>query len=124
MTPEKSSDAWDWQRTTVAKASGWSIALGLVFVALGIFAIAEPMVAGLAVTFLVGWVLLIGGIMHLIGAFSGGGAGRVVWQLLLAIVSAFGGLYLLTHPLLGLGTLTLFLAVLLHMPDRVASVRA
>jgi uncharacterized membrane protein HdeD (DUF308 family) len=35
--------------------------------------------------------------------------------LLLAIIYVMGGFYFLTHPLLGLGTLTLFLAVILVM---------
>src|SRR5262249_43552811 len=36
-----------------------------------------------------------------------------VWQLLLAVIYVAGGFYFLTHPLLGLGTLTLVLAAIL-----------
>ena len=85
--------------------------IGIVFIILGVLAIIEPAVAGLAVTIFVGWLLLFGGAAHLIEAF-GGGVGRVLWQLLLAAVYIVGGLYLLTHPLLGLGTLTLWLAII------------
>lgn len=99
----------------VRKASGWMMAMAVVFIILGIMAIAEPMVAGLAVALLVGWLLIFGGVAHAIAAFAGGGAGRVVWQLLLAIVYVIGGLYFITHPLLGLGSLTLFLAAILVM---------
>ena len=99
----------------VKKMSGWYIAMAVVFIILGIFAIVEPGVAGLAVTILVGWLLIFGGAAHLVAAFSGGGAGRVIWQVLIGIVFIAGGIYYLMHPLLGLGTLTLILAVIILM---------
>src|SRR5271156_3121646 len=99
----------------VKKMSGWYIAMAVVFIILGIFAIVEPGVAGLAVTILVGWLLIFGGGAHLVAAFSGGGAGRVIWQVLIGIVYIVGGFYFLTHPLLGLGSLTLLLAAIILM---------
>src|SRR5580698_1726952 len=99
----------------VKKASGLFIGMAVVFILLGILAIIEPGVAGLGVTVLVGWLLIFGGGAHLVAAFSGGGAGRVIWQILIGIVYIVGGLYFLTHPLLGLGTLTLLLAVIILM---------
>lgn len=92
------------------KASGWLIAIGVLFIILGILAIAEPLVAGLAVAFLVGWLLIVGGVAHFIAAFGGGGASRVIVQVLIGVVYVAGGFYFLTHTLLGLGTLTLLLA--------------
>jgi uncharacterized membrane protein HdeD (DUF308 family) len=97
----------------VKRAGRWLTVIGIVFVVLGALAIIEPAVAGLAVTIFIGWLLLFGGAAHLVGAFGGGGMGRVVWQLVLAALYIVGGLYLLTHPLLGLGTLTLWLAIIL-----------
>jgi uncharacterized membrane protein HdeD (DUF308 family) len=99
----------------VKKASGWFIGMAVVFILLGILAIVEPGVAGLAITILVGWLLIFGGGAHLVAAFSGGGAGRVIWQVLIGIVYIVGGFYFLTHPLLGLGSLTLLLAVIILM---------
>jgi uncharacterized membrane protein HdeD (DUF308 family) len=97
----------------VKKASGWFIGMAVAFILLGILAIVEPGVAGLAITILVGWLLIFGGGAHLVAAFSGGGAGRVIWQVLIGIVYIVGGIYFLTHPLLGLGSLTLLLAVII-----------
>jgi uncharacterized membrane protein HdeD (DUF308 family) len=94
-------------------ASRWLTAMGIVFIVLGVLAIIEPAVAGLAVAILVGWVLIFGGVAHAIGAFGGDGVGRSVWQLIVAVIYIVGGMYFLTHPLLGLGTLTLFLAAIL-----------
>ena len=99
--------------TIIKKASGWFIGMAVVFILLGMMAIIEPGVAGLAVTILVGWLLIFGSVAHLVAAFSGGGAGRVIWQVLIGIVYIFGGVYFLTHPLLALGTLTLLLAVII-----------
>jgi uncharacterized membrane protein HdeD (DUF308 family) len=99
--------------TIVKKASGWFIAVAVVFIVLGIFAIVEPGVAGLAVTMLVGWLLVLGGGTHLISAFSGGGAGRVIWHVLIGIVYVISGVYFLMHPLLGLNSLTLLLGVVI-----------
>ena len=102
-------------RKIVKKASGWFIGMAVVLILLGILAIVEPGVAGLAATILVGWLLIFGGGAHVVAAFSGGGAGRVIWQALIGIVYIVGGFYFLTHPLLGLGTLTLVLAVIILM---------
>ena len=95
---------------TARKITGWYIGFAVLFVILGIISIAEPMMAALAVALLVGWLLIFGGGAHLVSAFSGGGAGRVIWQVLIGIVYLVGGFYFLTHPLLSVGTLTLVLA--------------
>jgi len=95
------------------RASGWLIAIGVLFITLGTLAIAEPFVAGLAIAFAVGWFLLFGGIAHFVSAFGGGGLRRSIVQFLIGVVYVAGGLYFLTHPLLGLGTLTLLLAAII-----------
>jgi uncharacterized membrane protein HdeD (DUF308 family) len=97
----------------IKRGSGWFITIAVVFIVLGIAAIVEPGVAGLAVAILVGWLLIFAGLAHLVGTFSGGGAGRAIWQVLLGIIYLVGGIYFLTHPLLGLGTLTLLLGVVI-----------
>jgi len=89
--------------------------MAVLFIILGIMAIVEPGIAGLAVTVLVGWLLIFGGAGHLVAAFSGGGAGagRVLWHVLVGLLYLVGGLYFLWHPLLGLGSLTLLLGVII-----------
>ncbi len=52
----------------IKKASGWLIGMAVVFILLGMLAIIEPGVAGLAVTLLVGWLLIFGGAAHLVAA--------------------------------------------------------
>jgi uncharacterized membrane protein HdeD (DUF308 family) len=95
---------------TAKKITGWYIAAAVLFIVLGIFAIVEPGVAGLGVTLLVGWLLVFGGVGHIIAAFKGGGAKQVIFQVLIAIVYLIGGFYFLTHTIMATGTLTLVLA--------------
>jgi uncharacterized membrane protein HdeD (DUF308 family) len=92
------------------KITGWYLAAAVLFIILGIFAIIEPGVAGLGVTLLVGWILAIGAVFHFIAAFKGGGAKQVILQVLIGILYAIGGLYFLTHTVMGTATLTLLLA--------------
>jgi len=94
----------------VKKATGWYIAIAVLFILLGLFAIAEPWTAGLGVTLLVGWLLVIGAVAHFISAFKGGGAKHVILQLLVGIVYLVGGGYFLTHTIMGVSTLTLLLS--------------
>jgi uncharacterized membrane protein HdeD (DUF308 family) len=95
------------------RITGWYIAMAVLFIVLGIFAIVEPGVAGLGVTLLVGWILLIGGIFHFIAAFKGGGAKQVIFQILIGLLYAIGGIYFLTHTIMGVATLTLLLAAII-----------
>jgi uncharacterized membrane protein HdeD (DUF308 family) len=113
MTAASASDRLSGGGMFIKKVSGWFIALAAVFMFLGILAIIEPGVAGLAVTIVAGWVLIFGGVTHFVAAFSGGGVGRVIWQSLIGFVYVVGGYYFVTHPLLGLGSLTLLLACVL-----------
>lgn len=92
------------------KITGWFIGFAVLFIILGILSIAEPLVAALAVVVLVGWVLIFAGGAHLVSAFGGGGTKRVVWHVLIALLYLVGGFYFVTHPLMGVGTLTLLLA--------------
>lgn len=93
--------------------TGWYMAASVLFMVLGVIAIVEPAVAGLGVTLLVGWLLIFGGATHLIGAFKGGGAKQVIFQVLIGIVYVIGGLFCVTHPILAIGTLTLVLAAVI-----------
>jgi uncharacterized membrane protein HdeD (DUF308 family) len=95
------------------RITGWYIAAAVLFIVLGMFAIIEPGVAGLGVTLLVGWLLIIGGVAHVLAAFKGGSAKQVLFQVLVAIVYLIGGIYFLTHTIMATATLTLLLAVVI-----------
>jgi uncharacterized membrane protein HdeD (DUF308 family) len=98
---------------TARAFSGWLIVAAILFIVLGAFAIIEPAVAGLGVALLVGWLLIFGGVSHFMSAFEGGGARRVLFEILAGVVFVVGGYYMVTHPLLALSTLTLVLAAVI-----------
>lgn len=98
---------------TAKSFMGWYGFAGALFILLGLFAIVEPATAAVGIALLFGWLLIFGAVAHLIGTFRGGGVTRVLFQILSAIVFALGGLYMLTHPLLAVGTLTALLAVVI-----------
>ncbi|HXW25828.1 MAG TPA: HdeD family acid-resistance protein [Xanthobacteraceae bacterium] len=83
---------------------------GLVMVVLGLAAIAEPMLATLAVTIFAGWLFLIAGIVGLAGVFTAWKTPGIVWTLIRALVAILAGVLLLARPLAGILTLTIILA--------------
>ena len=94
----------------VRKSIGWSIALSVLLILAGFFALLIPFLSGIGITLFIGWLLIISGITHLVFAFKTHTTGGVLWELLLGAVYLFTGVYLIMHPLAGLLTLTLFLA--------------
>jgi uncharacterized membrane protein HdeD (DUF308 family) len=97
----------------VRKATTWSIALSVLMIAAGVLAICIPAIAGIAVTAIVGWLLVFSGLLHLAFAWRAGRAGAVSWEILLGIVYGAIGFYLLASPVAGLASLTLAIAIYL-----------
>jgi uncharacterized membrane protein HdeD (DUF308 family) len=94
----------------VRKSIGWSIALSVLLILAGFFALLIPFISGIGITIFIGWLMIISGITHFVFAFKTHTTGGVLWELLLGAVYLFTGVYLILHPLAGLLTLTLFLA--------------
>ena len=85
----------------------------VLMIVAGILAIASPLAAGVAVNVLVAWLLVFSGCVHLAFAWHTRSTGGFLWELLLGIVYMFAGGYLLIHPLAGLASLTIALAIYL-----------
>ncbi|MGH9503691.1 MAG: HdeD family acid-resistance protein [Terriglobales bacterium] len=94
------------------QASGWSIVWGVLLIVFGILAIGAPLLAAVAVTALIAWLIILAGVIHLVVAFHAHGAGSLIWKLLVGLAYICIGGYLLMHPLLGVASLTLLLASL------------
>ena len=99
----------------VKKSVGWSIGLSVLMIVAGILAIASPMAAGIAVNVLVAWLLVFSGCVHLVFAWYRPSAGGFLWELLIGILYILIGGYLLVHPVAGLASLTLALAIYLFV---------
>jgi len=97
----------------VKKSVGWSIGLSVLMILAGILAIASPLAAGIAVNVLVAWLLVISGCVHLVFSWYTPTTGGFFWELLLAILYIAIGVYLVVHPVRGLISLTIALAVYL-----------
>jgi uncharacterized membrane protein HdeD (DUF308 family) len=99
--------------TGVKHFTGWSIAVSLLMILAGILAIGLPLAAGIAVNIVVAWLLAFSGVAHLVFGWHLRAIGGVIWQVLLGALYIGIGLYLLLHPVAGLVTLTLALAIYL-----------
>ena len=97
----------------IPKAVNWSIALSILLIMAGLFAILIPAFSGIGVTIIFAWAMIFSGITHLIFAFKTHTTGGVIWELLVGAIYLFTGVYLLLHPLDALIVLTLILAVYL-----------
>jgi uncharacterized membrane protein HdeD (DUF308 family) len=96
----------------VKHASTTSILWGVLLIVFGMVAVGMPLLAAVAVSALVAWLIVLAGIVHLMLAFRVHSAGSVIWKLLVGLAYLCFGGYLLMHPLLGVATLTLLLASL------------
>src|ERR1700704_3561098 len=95
------------------RATRWSIALSVFLMIAGLLAVMAPFIAGLAYTLVVGWMLIVSGVLHLVFAWRGERARMVVGQILLGLLYGFIGIYVLFNPIAGLAGLTFAIAVYL-----------
>ena len=92
---------------------GWLLAMGIAYIIMGLVITGSPMAATLAVDILLGFVLIIGGIISIIGAFFSGNWKRLLLILLSGILYLVVGVLLLKNPMQGVLTLTILLAAFL-----------
>jgi len=88
---------------------------GILLLVLGILSIIVPQVATIAVSILIGWLILVSGIVGLISTFMMRSAPGFGWSLLSAVLATVAGGILLWSPLNGALTLTLILTVILAL---------
>jgi uncharacterized membrane protein HdeD (DUF308 family) len=90
---------------------GWSIGLSILMIVAGLAAIAFSPLAGIATEVLVAWLLVISAGFHFVLAWHTRQTRGLLWELLLGVVYAVAGIYLLLRPMAGLVALTLALAI-------------
>jgi uncharacterized membrane protein HdeD (DUF308 family) len=84
---------------------------GLVLLLLGLAAIVLPQITTFAVEIIIGWLLLISGIVGLIATFRMRHAPGFFWSLVSAVLAIAAGIVLLRWPLSGALSLTVILTV-------------
>lgn len=86
---------------------------GIILFILGMLAIVVPVIATIAVAVLIGWLLLVSGVVGLIATLRTRSAPGFAWSLISAVIGIAAGLVLLAWPLSGALSLTLILTVFL-----------
>lgn len=113
MTPNPSDI--DRIKVTVSKSlhAHWLLFIveGIVLLVLGLAAIVLPLIATVAVAIIIGWLLLMSGIVGLIATFRMRQAPGFGWSLLSAVLGIAVGVLLLWWPLSGALSLTVLLTV-------------
>jgi uncharacterized membrane protein HdeD (DUF308 family) len=94
---------------------------GIVLLILGAIAVCVPPLASVTVEFLVGWLILLSGVLGLVMTFQTRGSPGFGWSLLSAVVGILVGCMLLIWPLTGVLSLTFLLTVFLAL-EGVASI--
>ncbi len=100
-------------RGEIRQSTTWSIVLSVLMMVGGVLAIAIPPIAGLTVTVMFGWLLIVTGALHLGFAWRGHGASTVIGETAIAVLYGATGFYMLARPVAGLASLTLAIAAYL-----------
>jgi uncharacterized membrane protein HdeD (DUF308 family) len=99
---------------TLRKYATWFTIYGVVMAILGLLAIAMPVIATLATSIFIGWVLIAGAVFGLYAVYSAGkDAPGFWWNLITAVLYLGAGILLLGNPITGALSLTIVLAAYL-----------
>jgi len=108
----------------VKKHSTWSIVMGVIMAALGIFLILYPLATATITTVLLGWTLIFVGIAQFVFALFSQTVGKFFLKVLLGVVLGICGLALAFFPLRGVAALTVFLGIMLLVYGGIDAVAA
>ena len=94
-------------------ARGWKplLAVGVLAILTGCFAILVPAVASVGTAIFIGWVLIFVGAVLVAAAFRAHSLGTVLWRLFWALLTVLVGFWLVIEPDNGTLTLTLVLGI-------------
>ena len=94
------------------KASGWLITLSIALIVLGAIAIIWPGIASGTFTLAVAWILLVCGAVRMVKAFQSKPVRSFWLNLVVGVLYAIAGLYMLINLPAGVAALTLALGIL------------
>ncbi len=102
---------------TTSLRAHWKFFLieGIVLIILGLIAVCIPPLATVTVEILIGWLILLSGVLGLAMTFQTRGSPGFGWSLLSAIVGILVGIVLLMWPLSGVFSLTVMLTIFLAL---------
>jgi|HubBroStandDraft_6_1064221.scaffolds.fasta_scaffold718699_2 uncharacterized membrane protein HdeD (DUF308 family) len=97
----------------VRKHSTWFLVLGIALVILGMIAIGWAVATTIVSVIFLGWLLIIGGVLHVIHGFKHRPWSGFFINLLAGVLYAVAGLVMVANPALAAVTLTLLIAMIL-----------
>jgi uncharacterized membrane protein HdeD (DUF308 family) len=98
-------------RETVKRYSTWYLLEGVLLVIAGVVALAYPYLASVTLVFLLGWILIISGVLQAIGLIGAKDVPHFWLQLISAALAVVIGVLLLRNPDAGLLVMTVLLIV-------------
>jgi uncharacterized membrane protein HdeD (DUF308 family) len=98
-------------RETVKKYSTWYLLEGVLLVIAGVVALIYPQVASVALVFVLGWILIVSGVLQGIGLIGAKDVPHFWLQLISAVLALLIGILLLRNPNAGLLVMTVLLIV-------------
>ena len=98
-------------RETVKRYSTWYLLEGVLLVVAGVVALIWPYVASVALIFLLGWILIVSGVLQGIGLIGAKDVPHFWLQLVSAVLALLIGILLLRNPNAGLLIMTVLLIV-------------
>lgn len=95
----------------LAAATGSLKVMGILSIVLGVLAIAMPWVAGQSVLWVVGALVVAGGVTRMFWAFRSNSLRQGIWTFLMGGLTLLAGLAIFSHPLLTSSILAIMLAM-------------
>jgi len=112
MSLEAAAEAFrEAMRQTVKRYSLWYFIEGILLVAAGILAIIYPVISSVSVVFLLGWLLIVSGILQGLSLVGARHVPHFWLQLISVILAVLIGLFFLRDPMQELLTIALLLIV-------------
>jgi uncharacterized membrane protein HdeD (DUF308 family) len=112
MTVDQASAAMrEAMRATVKRNSLWYLLEGVLLVIAGVVALVYPYLASVALVFLLGWILIVSGVLQGVALIGARDAPHFWLQLISAVLAILIGLLLLRNPDAGLLIMTVLLIV-------------
>ncbi|HEX3350461.1 MAG TPA: HdeD family acid-resistance protein [Acetobacteraceae bacterium] len=97
----------------IAHRWGWFVALGIVMIVAGVFALGDTVLVTLISTIFIGALLLVSGVIQIFHAFANKGWGAFLFALLCGVVYIIGGFLIMQEPVQGSVVITIVLTVAL-----------
>jgi uncharacterized membrane protein HdeD (DUF308 family) len=92
---------------------GWFVALGILMIVAGFIALMSVFLATIVSVLIVGWMMIITGVLEIIHGFQIKRWGRFFLEVAIGVLYVVGGFFAVMNPLLASTVLTLFLGILL-----------